>query len=119
MDGQKIMESFTREVINVGSPNSIYNVHVHVPDILEVKEDPSTLSFKDGGEEKSFVVKVDGSRISQVPIISGSITWKDGVHEVRTPVEVHTVIPFAVSSNPFQKIDTTPIGSSTIYVCKK
>ncbi|KAF3433055.1 hypothetical protein FNV43_RR24157 [Rhamnella rubrinervis] len=63
-DGQKIIGSFTRKVTNVGSPISTYNVSVDVPEILQV----------------------DGPKITQDPIISGSITWKDGVHEVRTPL---------------------------------
>lgn len=116
-DGQEIKGSFIRKVTNVGSPNSTYNVQINVPDILKVKVEPSALTFTDVGEKKSFVVKVDGPRISQVPIISGSITWKDGVHEVRTPLVVHTVLSSAFSNNPFQQFNTesTPIGSSTMY----
>lgn len=105
-DGQKIMGNFTRKVTNVGSRRSIYNASIDVPEILQVKVEPYVLSFTKIGEEKSFSVIVDGPPITQVPIISGSITWKDGVHEVRTPLVVYTVIPKALSNHPFQEITT-------------
>lgn len=47
-----------------------------------------------------------------MPIISGSITWKDGVHEVRSPVVVYTTLPSSYSiaiegsKQPKKLIDT-------------
>lgn len=99
-DGDKIKGSFNRTVTNVGNPSSTYNATVAAPESLKVKVEPSVLSFGASGEKKSFKVKIEGPEISQVPIISGSMTWRDGVHEVRTPIVV-TVIPSALSIDPF------------------
>ncbi|KAA8533791.1 hypothetical protein F0562_031308 [Nyssa sinensis] len=97
-DGQKIMGTFTRTVTNVGSPNSTYYASMYMPNSIDVKVEPSVLSFSAIGDRKSFTVKVSGPQITQEPIISGSILWKDGVNVVRTPLVVYTVIPSALSS---------------------
>ncbi|EXC11903.1 hypothetical protein L484_005366 [Morus notabilis] len=112
-DGDKIKGSFNRTVTNVGNPSSTYNATVAAPESLKVKVEPSVLSFGALGEKKSFKVKIEGPEISQVPIISGSITWRDGVHEVRTPIVVYTVIPSALSIDPFERRTrkTTPASS--------
>ncbi|KAL4182548.1 hypothetical protein AMTRI_Chr11g93830 [Amborella trichopoda] len=78
-DGNLINGSFTRTVTN-----------------------PSTLSFTEVGEKKSFVVKVKEGVISQHPIISSSISWRDreGLYEVRSPLIIFNSIPF-LKTNPF------------------
>ncbi|RVW72944.1 Subtilisin-like protease SBT4.2 [Vitis vinifera] len=63
-----------------------------MPNSLEVKVEPPVLSFSATGEKKSFSVRVDGPEITMHPIISGAILWKDGVHVVRTPLVVYTVL---------------------------
>ncbi|PON69945.1 Peptidase S8, subtilisin-related [Parasponia andersonii] len=88
-DGHKISGNFVRIVTNVGSPNSTYHVSIDKPDFVDVKVDPSVLIFATLGEEKSFVVSVNGPNISQVPIISCSVTWEDGVHLVRAPLVIY------------------------------
>lgn len=101
-DGQKINGIFTRTVTNVGSPNSTYFAGVQVPESLFVTVKPSVLRFSALGEKKSFIAKVKGGQMSQVPIISGSITWIHGVtlfHIVRTPLVVYTVLPSTFSNN--------------------
>ncbi|KAK3177269.1 hypothetical protein Dsin_032716 [Dipteronia sinensis] len=99
-DGQKIVAVFTRTVTNVGFSNSAYRASVHIPYPVKVTVEPQVLSFSGVGEKKAFAVKVSGPQITQ-PIVSGSIVWKDddGVHEVRTPVVVYTVLPSAFSSS--------------------
>lgn len=89
-DGHKISGNFVRIVTNVGSPNSTYHASIDKPDFVDVKVDPSVLTFATVGEEKSFVVSVNGPNISQVPIISCSVTWEDGVHLVRAPLVIYT-----------------------------
>ncbi|XP_058106321.1 cucumisin-like [Magnolia sinica] len=91
-DGQSIRGTFHRTVTNVGSPNSTYYATVYAPS-FQVSVEPSVLSFTSMGETKSFTVKVSGGVIAQQPIISGYIAWKDGVHVVRSPVVVYTVLP--------------------------
>lgn len=84
-ESHKILGKFTRTVTNVGSPNSTYQILI-TPDSINVTVKPSVLSFTSVGEKKSFVVIVTGPRIAQLPIISGSLIWGDGVHVVRTPL---------------------------------
>ena len=93
-DGHEIKGNFIRAVTNVGPANSTYRAIIDVPNILKVKVKPSTLAFSAIGEEKSFTVEVRGPKISQVPIISGSITWVHKKHKVRTPLVVYTVLPW-------------------------
>ncbi|KDP25528.1 hypothetical protein JCGZ_20684 [Jatropha curcas] len=93
-DRQPIQGVFTRTVTNVGSPNSTYTVSVYMPHpVVKVTVKPSTLSFSAVGEKKTFRVTVRGPKIAQLPIISGAISWKDGVHVVRSPVVVYNILP--------------------------
>ncbi|KAF6160426.1 hypothetical protein GIB67_019195, partial [Kingdonia uniflora] len=91
-DGGYIKGTFTRTITNVDSSNSTYYSTVSVPSILSVSVQPSVLHFSAVGEKKIFTVKVYGPKISQEPIISGSIKWKDGVH-VGIPSEDSINIP--------------------------
>ncbi|KAL6280245.1 hypothetical protein ACE6H2_017126 [Prunus campanulata] len=93
-DGQKIDAVFTRTVTNVGSPNSTYYIHAYTP-YSRVSVTPSTLSFSAVGEKKSFTVKVSGPPISQQPIVSGAVLLTDGVHVVRSPLVIYTILPGA------------------------
>ncbi|KAI5328774.1 hypothetical protein L3X38_028171 [Prunus dulcis] len=96
-DGQEIKAEFTRTVTNVGSPNSTYTIASFSPlSTITVSVSPSTLSFSSVGEKKSFTVKVTGPKISQQPIISGSIVLSDGVHQVRAPLVVYTFLPGSI-----------------------
>ncbi|KAK4838786.1 hypothetical protein QYF36_016397 [Acer negundo] len=64
-DGQKITGTFTRTVTNAGSPNSTYHVSIYnMPVFLDVKVEPSVLSFSAVEEKKSFTVNVNGPRIT-------------------------------------------------------
>ncbi|CAB4271346.1 unnamed protein product [Prunus armeniaca] len=92
-DGHEIKGNFHRTVTNVGKPNSTYNVSIVMPDSIKVNVEPSVLSFTDVGEKKSFRVDVNGPHITQVPIISGSITWKNGKHVVKSPLVIYNVLP--------------------------
>ncbi|XP_016651054.1 PREDICTED: subtilisin-like protease SBT4.3 [Prunus mume] len=92
--GQKIDAVFTRTVTNVGSPNSTYYINAYTP-YSRVSVTPSTLSFSAVGEKKSFTVKVSGPPISQQPIVSGTVILTDGVHVVRSPFVIYTILPGA------------------------
>ncbi|KAJ7952390.1 putative Cucumisin [Quillaja saponaria] len=94
-DGQTITGVFTRTVTNVGPYPATYNATAYLPGEFGVIVQPSILSFSSIGETKSFTVKVFGPKIVQQPIISGAILWNDGVHEVRSPLVVYTILPGA------------------------
>ncbi|KAI9161276.1 hypothetical protein LWI28_015965 [Acer negundo] len=111
-DGQKITAVYTWTVTNVEFSNLTYSASVYMPYPVKVTVEPQVLSFSGVGEKKAFAVKVSGPEITQQPIFSGSIVWKDddGVHEVRTPLVVYTVLPSAFSSsnnNPSQRTKTS------------
>ncbi|XP_059639217.1 subtilisin-like protease SBT4.3 [Cornus florida] len=95
LDGQQIMGVFTRTMTNVGASNSTYTASVYIPATVSVTVEPSVLTFSAVGEKKSFTVKVNGPTITQQPIMSGAIMWKDGFHKVRIPLVVYNYIPGA------------------------
>lgn len=93
-DGLPIMGSFNRTVTNVGYPNSTYYATVYIKyPTIKVTVEPAVLSFTSLGEKKPFTVTVEGPVVVQAPIISGYILWKDGVHTVRSPLVIYTVLP--------------------------
>ncbi|KAI3453644.1 hypothetical protein Pfo_010307 [Paulownia fortunei] len=94
-DGETIMGTFTRTVTNVGAANSTYIADLYVPALISVTVEPSVLTFSAVGETKTFTVNITGPAISQQPITSGAITWRDGTHLVRTPFVVYNYIPGA------------------------
>lgn len=98
-DGLPISGTFQRTVTNVGLSNSTYYANVYMPSLVKVSVEPSILSFSSLGEKKSFTVKVSGGVIAQQPIISGYISWKDGLHTVRSPLVVYTVLPSSTQTN--------------------
>ncbi|KAK4844358.1 hypothetical protein QYF36_019232 [Acer negundo] len=98
-DGQQIQAVFTRTVTNVGSPNSTYTLSMYMPSSVSVVIEPSVLSFSNIGEQKSFIVKVYGPQIMQQPIMSGAIIWDDGVHKVRSPLVIYSILPGFASSS--------------------
>lgn len=60
---------------------------VKAPPGLRVQVKPKVLSFSSPGEKKSFVLKVRG-KVEQL-VVSGSLVWDDGVHQVRSPIVAH------------------------------
>ncbi|MBA0780862.1 hypothetical protein Gotri_004914 [Gossypium trilobum] len=82
--GNSITRVFHRTVTNVGSPVSTYKAVVNAPPGLIIQVQPSVLSFKSLGQKLTFVVTV-GAEIGN-SMISGSLIWDDGVHQVRSPI---------------------------------
>ncbi|XP_047943113.1 cucumisin-like [Salvia hispanica] len=107
-DGQQIMATFTRTATNVGSPNSTYTASMHMPAMISVKVEPSVLTFSSSGETQGFTVSVSGPAITQQPIMSGAITWSDGIHSVRMPLVVYNYYPGAPYVTNSQNSITVP-----------
>ncbi|XVE99669.1 hypothetical protein REPUB_Repub03eG0219800 [Reevesia pubescens] len=82
--GKSITRIFHRTVTNVGSAVSIYKAVVKAPPGLIIQVQPSILSFEALGQKQSFVVTV-GAELGN-SIISGSLIWDDGLHQVRSPI---------------------------------
>ncbi|XP_022957253.1 cucumisin-like [Cucurbita moschata] len=80
---------FTRTLTNVELRASIYTATVFAPPGLRITVDPSVLSFNGIGETKSFRLTVQGT-VSQA-IVSASLVWSDGIHDVRSPIIVYVL----------------------------
>ncbi|XP_057989652.1 cucumisin-like [Hevea brasiliensis] len=91
LSGQSVSRIFHRTVTNVGSAPSTYKAIVEAPSVLDIQVQPNVLSFKSLGEKQSFVVIVEA--VLNNSAISGSLTWDDGVHQVRSPILAHVIHP--------------------------
>ena len=89
--------TYTRTVTNVGSPNSTYIYEAFLPPPFTVVVEPTVLTFTEVGEKKSFTLKIVGSPIVQVPIVSGSLAWTDGNHTIRSPIVIFNDMPTSFS----------------------
>ncbi|CAH8345416.1 unnamed protein product [Eruca vesicaria subsp. sativa] len=83
--------TLTRTVTNVGPNYSVYKAVIEPPLGISLSVYPSTLVFG-SGEVHSFVVTVKTSHKVNTGYFFGSLTWTDGVHDVRIPVSVQTTI---------------------------
>ncbi|KAL6312491.1 hypothetical protein AAG906_032855 [Vitis piasezkii] len=87
---ESITGVFTRTVTNVGSPVATYKATVTgAPIGLQIQVVPDILSFTSLGQKLSFVLKVEGS--IDKSLVSASLVWDDGVHQVRSPIVVFFV----------------------------
>ncbi|KAL9817541.1 Subtilisin-like protease SBT4.2 [Arabidopsis thaliana] len=83
--------TFSRTVTNVGEKGSTYKAKLSGNPKLSIKVEPATLSFKAPGEKKSFTVTVSGKSLAGISnIVSASLIWSDGSHNVRSPIVVYT-----------------------------
>ncbi|KAK4278885.1 hypothetical protein QN277_016665 [Acacia crassicarpa] len=80
-----------RTVTNVGSANSNYKVSVLLPNskLMSIKVEPQTLSFKSLNEKRSFVVTIVGGNLPKAKVLTSSLVWSDGTHNVRSPILVN------------------------------
>lgn len=80
----------TRAVTNVGAQEeATYTVAVSAPAGLDVKVTPSKLEFTRSVKKLTFQVSFSGrSDAAAKGGLSGSITWSDGKHTVRSPFVV-------------------------------
>ncbi|KAG8381591.1 hypothetical protein BUALT_Bualt06G0137400 [Buddleja alternifolia] len=83
----------TRTVINVGTPSSTYNVAVDPPQGISVTVNPTTLRFSSTVTTISFRVTLTTTHRITTGYYFGSLTWTNGVNQVRIPISVKTEIP--------------------------
>ncbi|CAL4920714.1 unnamed protein product [Urochloa decumbens] len=86
-----------RTVTNVGTPSSTYTVQVAAPQGVKVTVAPTTLSFVEFGEQRSFRVTVEApSPPAAKDSAEGYLVWKqsggEGKHVVRSPIAVTWVV---------------------------
>ncbi|XP_074273590.1 subtilisin-like protease SBT1.8 [Silene latifolia] len=87
--GKSRVVRYTRELTNVGSPNTLYQVHADAPPNVGVKVRPTQLYFRSVGEKKKYTVSFSAKK-GMVPPPSksgfGSILWFSKKSQVRSPV---------------------------------
>jgi hypothetical protein len=75
-------------VTNVGGASATYTAEASVPGFTTVVT-PSSLTLAPG-ESANFTVKLTGAGAPDGVWQFGSLTWKDGTHEVRSPISART-----------------------------
>ncbi|KAG2238210.1 hypothetical protein Bca52824_092521 [Brassica carinata] len=83
--------TLTRTLTNVGPNNSVYQAVIESPLGVTLTVYPTTLVFG-SGEVLSYAVTAKTSHKVNTGYFFGSLTWTDGVHDVRIPVSVQTKI---------------------------
>ncbi|KAE9622118.1 hypothetical protein Lal_00032471 [Lupinus albus] len=81
---------FKRTVTNVGLANSTYKATILPNPGIKVSVVPETLSFKSLHEKHSFVVTITGDKPEQ-HVLTSSLLWSDGTHNVRSPIVVNVL----------------------------
>ncbi|XP_047335814.1 cucumisin-like [Impatiens glandulifera] len=76
--------SVNRRVTNVGSLRSTYIAKILTPPTFTIRVVPSTLSFTNVGEIKSFTLIVEGI-MDRVTAVSASLSWMSSTNEVSKP----------------------------------
>ena len=77
---------------NVASASATYAVSVSAPPGVDVLVSPPTLAL-DPGAAGTFTVELTAVTAPLGQYTSGSLTWSDGVHEVRSPLVARPVAP--------------------------
>lgn len=80
---------YTRELTNVGSARSVYNVSISAPRTVKVTVKPTKLVFKNVGDKLRYTVTfVSKKEMDQMGGRSsfGSISWNNAQHQVTSPV---------------------------------
>ncbi|OIV98691.1 hypothetical protein TanjilG_24862 [Lupinus angustifolius] len=89
----KPMTSFTiqfnRTVTNVGLANSTYKATILPNPRIKVMVVPEILSFKSLHERQSFIVTVTGDKLPTSIVLTSSLVWSDGTHNVRSPIVIN------------------------------
>lgn len=83
--------SVYRTVKNCHSGYWAYNVSVENPSGIMINVVPSKLVFSEAGEKKRFRVDIIPSTATNGSFVFGAVTWRDGVHTVRSPVALSVI----------------------------
>lgn len=100
----------TRKVTNVGSSAATYTSTASVPGFTTVVT-PSTLTNLAPGATATFTVKLTGNGAAVNEWKFGSLTWTDGTHVVRSPIQARVGKPITA---PASITATTASGNKLI-----
>ncbi|KAJ3692755.1 hypothetical protein LUZ60_011850 [Juncus effusus] len=90
----KLRDSLTvsRIVTNVGNVDSVYKSRVEAPKGVEIEARPNVLIFNQTVEKLKFRVTFRAKLKVNGRYLFGSLIWEDGIHVVRIPIAVRTVL---------------------------
>ncbi|KAK8282101.1 hypothetical protein V6Z12_D08G003100, partial [Gossypium hirsutum] len=88
--GKPFTVNFHRTVTNVGIARSTYNATISILSEPEIQVVPQVLSFKALTEQKSYNVIVSGKALGETSMVSATLIWSDGTHNVRSSIVIHT-----------------------------
>ncbi|OIV98692.1 hypothetical protein TanjilG_24863 [Lupinus angustifolius] len=80
---------FSRTVTNVGLANSTYKATILPNPRIKVMVVPEILSFKSLHEKQSFIVTITGDKLPTTNVLTSSLVWSDGTHNVRSPIVIN------------------------------
>jgi len=113
------IQTLTRQVNNVDSSTATYQAEVDIPG-FDAQVNPSTMTLQPG-EEKSFTVTFTRTTAPLGQWATGSLTWTDGIHQVRSPVALRPVaitapgeVHAAASASGSQQFSVTPGVTGTL-----
>ncbi|KAF3442255.1 hypothetical protein FNV43_RR16171 [Rhamnella rubrinervis] len=87
---QTTVAVFRRTVTNVGPAISVYNATIRAPKGIEIKVEPTSLSFTRKLQRRSFKLVVKAKPTSTIEMVSASLGWKSFRHTVRSPIVIYT-----------------------------
>ncbi|KAI3896296.1 hypothetical protein MKX03_009660 [Papaver bracteatum] len=83
--------SVLRTVTYYGHGPTVFKPFVESPSGVKVRVTPHKLKFKEVGEKMSFRVRFMPSKKSNGSFVFGSITWSDGIYNVRSPIGLNVI----------------------------
>ncbi|XP_031274042.1 cucumisin-like [Pistacia vera] len=107
-----ISHVFNRVVTNVGSPSSTYKASVTAPERLKIQANPDTLNFTFLGERQAFTLTIEGAMVQS--IVSASLVWDDGVHQVRSPIIVYLDYIVYMGDRPKGEFSASSVHTSIL-----
>lgn len=86
--GNSRVVRYTRELTNVGSAGSVYQVGVSGPPTVAVTVQPKRLVFRNVGEKQRYTVTFTAKQGGNQRVRSafGSIIWYNNQHQVKSPI---------------------------------
>ena len=90
----ELMQSVTvsRTVTNVGPVKSTYIARVVAPIGISVTVEPPILTFSSKRKKMKFKVTFSSKMRVQSRFLFGYLFWEDGLHEVRIPLAIRSVV---------------------------
>lgn len=80
---------FRRTVTNVGPSPTIYNATIRSPKGVEIIVMPTSLTFSETLQKRSFKVVVKVTSIGSNKVVSGSLIWRSQRYIVRSPIVIN------------------------------